>query len=83
MSHHPYPDAGRALRQVARHDDELAPRVEAQAAETFVKWPDPPEGWGEAASARVQEVFGPFLDALRARPVAVPQLVFRPGRMAR
>lgn len=83
MSHHPYPDVGRALRQVARHEDETAPELGVVTTEIFVKWPQPPEGWGEAASARVQEVFGPFLDALRARPIAVPQLVFRPGRMAR
>lgn len=81
MSHHPYPDAGRALRQVARHEDETAPVLGVGTTDIFLKWPQVPEGWGAAAGARVREAFGPFLEAMRARPVAVPQLVFRPGRL--
>ncbi|MEW2393090.1 hypothetical protein AB0933_32490 [Streptomyces venezuelae] len=80
MAHIPFPDADRALRQVDRHAAETATESGMLTAGAFVRWPQVPEGWGAAVDARLRVAWGPFLEAFRARPVAVPQLVFLPGR---
>jgi hypothetical protein len=73
MSHRPYPNAERALRQLSRHYN--AP------SEPVVKWAQPPSGWGAAVGAQIAAPFQAFAESARAvTPPKLPYLQVAPGR---
>ncbi|MFJ6069025.1 hypothetical protein ACIQHU_39050 [Streptomyces tendae] len=73
MSHRPYPNVERALRQLTRHCG--AP------SEPVVKWAQPPSGWSKAVGAQIAAPFQAFAESARAAtPPRLPYLQVAPGR---
>lgn len=80
MAHRPYPDADRALRQLARHTRAVAPHpmfVMDGSSGVIVKWPEIPEGWSEAAAAKAGEPIRALVQAVRRVNVSAPVWTLR------
>lgn len=70
MTHRPYPNADRARRQRARHDDEtppgnIPPREPLTTAVAFERW----AAAMRAAVPTAEQLLGAWADALKKRPV--------------
>lgn len=77
VSHRPYPDTDRALRQVARHTTGTAPHpmfVMDGSTGVIVKWPKAPEGWSEAAAAKAGAPIRALVESVGRVRVSAPAL---------
>lgn len=77
MSYRPFPDADRARRQVARHSRSLNPQ---RSTVVIMKHPTVPEGWSQAAAARVGTPIQALKESmLRVKPTATALTIGRPS----